>query len=35
MSIDNFGFIAAGYVICFGALALYVMSLARRRRDGE
>lgn len=35
MTIDNFSFIAAAYVICFGALALYVMSLARRRRDGE
>jgi len=35
VSIDNFSFIAAGYVICFGALALYVASLARRRRDGE
>jgi hypothetical protein len=35
MNIDNLSFIAAGYVICFGALALYVASLARRRRDGE
>lgn len=35
MSIDNLGYIAAAYVICFGALALYVVSLARRRRDGE
>ena len=35
MTIDNVSFIASGYVICFGALALYVASLARRRRDGE
>ena len=34
MSIDNLGFIAAGYLICFGALAAYIGSLARRRRDG-
>ena len=26
MSIDNFGFIAAAYVVCFGALALYIAS---------
>ena len=35
MNIDNLGFIAAAYVICFGALGLYVLTLARRRRDGE
>jgi hypothetical protein len=35
MTIDNLAFIAAGYVICFGALGLYVASLVRRRRDGE
>jgi hypothetical protein len=35
MTIDNFSFIAAGYVICFGALALYIASLRYRRRDGE
>ena len=35
MNIDNLGFIAAAYVSCFGALGLYVLSLARRRRDGE
>jgi hypothetical protein len=35
VNIDNLGFIAAAYVICFGALGLYVLSLARRRRDGE
>jgi hypothetical protein len=35
MNIDNLSFIAAAYVICFGALGLYVLSLARRRRDGE
>jgi len=35
MNIDNLGFIAAAYVICFGALGLYVLSIARRRRDGE
>ncbi len=35
MNVDNVGFIAAGYVICFGALALYVASLRHRRRDGE
>jgi hypothetical protein len=35
MNIDNLGFIAAAYVVCFGALGLYVLSLARRRRDGE
>jgi hypothetical protein len=35
VNIDNFSFIAAGYVICFGALALYVLSLTRRRRGGE
>lgn len=35
MNIDNLGFIAAAYVVCFGGLALYVLSLARRRRDGE
>ncbi len=34
MNIDNLGFIVAGYVICFGTLAVYVVSLARRRRDG-
>ena len=34
-SLDNLGFIAAAYVICFGVLGLYVLSLARRRRDGE
>ena len=34
MTIDNLGFIAAAYVICFGALALYIASL-KRRRDGE
>jgi len=35
VNIDNLGFIADAYVICFGALGLYVLSLARRRRDGE
>jgi hypothetical protein len=35
VNIDNLSFIAAGYVICFGALALYVASLTRRRRGGE
>jgi hypothetical protein len=35
MNIDNLAFIAAAYVVCFGALALYVASLTRRRRDGE
>jgi hypothetical protein len=35
MNIDNLSFIAAAYAICFGALGLYVLSLARRRRDGE
>ena len=35
MNIDNFGFIAAAYVICFGALALYLASFRYRRRDGE
>ncbi len=35
MNIDNLSFIAAGYVICLGVLALYAASLARRRRDGE
>ena len=35
MNIDNLGFIAAAYVACFGALGLYVLSLMRRRRDGE
>jgi hypothetical protein len=35
MSIDNLGFIVAGYAICFGALGLYVASLRYRRRDGE
>jgi hypothetical protein len=35
VNIDNLAFIAAAYVVCFGALALYVVSLARRRRDGE
>ena len=35
MNIDNLSFIAAAYLICFGALGLYVLSLARRRRDGE
>lgn len=34
MNIDNLGFIAAGYVSCFGALAAYLVSLMRRRRDG-
>lgn len=35
MNIDNLPFIVAAYVSCFGALALYLVSLARRRRDGE
>jgi hypothetical protein len=35
LNIDNLAFIAAGYVICFGALALYVASFRYRRRDGE
>ena len=35
MNIDNLAFIAAAYVSCFGALALYVWSLRYRRRDGE
>jgi hypothetical protein len=35
VNVDNLSFIAAAYVICFGALALYVWSLTRRRRDGE
>jgi hypothetical protein len=35
VNIDNLSFIAAAYVSCFGALGLYVWSLARRRRDGE
>jgi hypothetical protein len=35
VTIDNFAFIAAAYVSCFGALGLYLWSLARRRRDGE
>jgi hypothetical protein len=35
VTVDNLSFIAAAYVICFGALALYVWSLTRRRRDGE
>ncbi len=35
MNIDNLGFIVAAYGICFGALGLYVLTLARRRRDGE
>lgn len=35
MNIDNLGFIAAAYVVCFGALALYLVSLRYRRRDGE
>ena len=34
MNIDTLGFIAAGYVICFGALALYLASFRYRRRDG-
>lgn len=34
MTIDNLGFIAAGYLICFGALAAYLWSLRARRRDG-
>ena len=35
MNVDNLPFIAAAYLICFGALALYVVSIARRRRDRE
>ncbi len=35
MNIDNLGFIVAAYAVCFGALGLYVLSLTRRRRDGE
>jgi hypothetical protein len=35
VTIDNIGFIAAAYVVCFGALALYLASLRYRRRDGE
>lgn len=35
MNIDNVGFIAAAYAVCFGALALYLASLRYRRRDGE
>lgn len=34
MNIDDLPFIIAAYVSCFGALALYAASLARRR-DGE
>jgi hypothetical protein len=32
--LDNLGFIVAAYAACFGALALYIGSLYRRRRDG-
>jgi hypothetical protein len=35
VTIDNLPFIAAAYVICFGALGVYAWTLARRRRDGE
>ncbi len=35
MNIDNVEYIAAGYIVCFGALALYLASLRYRRRDGE
>jgi hypothetical protein len=35
VNIDNLAFIAAAYVICFGALGLYVASFRYRRRDGE
>lgn len=34
MNIDNLGFIAAAYIICFAMLALYLASFAYRR-DGE
>jgi hypothetical protein len=33
--IDNVAFISAAYVICFGALALYIASFRYRSRDGE
>jgi branched-chain amino acid transport system permease protein len=35
VAIHGLPFIVAAYVSCFGALGLYVWSLARRRRDGE
>jgi hypothetical protein len=35
MNIDNLGFIAAAYIVCFGALALYIGSFRYRSRDGE
>ncbi len=31
MNVENLGFIAAAYVIVWGGIAAYAMSLARRR----
>jgi CcmD family protein len=34
MSIDNLGFIVAAYVVVWGGIAAYAISLARRRDEG-
>jgi CcmD family protein len=34
MSIDNLGFIVAAYIVVWGGIAVYAISLARRRGHG-
>ncbi len=34
MNIDNLGFIVAAYVVVWGGIAAYAISLARRRGQG-
>ena len=34
MNIDNLSFIVAAYVVVWGGIAVYAISLARRRDEG-
>ena len=34
MNIDNLGFIVAAYIVVWGGIAVYAISLARRRGQG-
>jgi CcmD family protein len=34
MNIDNLGFIVAAYIVVWGGIAVYAISLARRRGNG-
>ena len=34
MNIENLGFIVAAYVVVWGGIAAYALSLARRRDEG-